>query len=46
MYYIFFFYSSEGVMNENNENNFLFEVTDNLDKLSNMCNTNIKKNNK
>ncbi|ETW27848.1 hypothetical protein PFFCH_04723 [Plasmodium falciparum FCH/4] len=38
--------SSEGVMNENNENNFLFEVTDNLDKLSNMCNTNIKKNNK
>ncbi|SOS77863.1 erythrocyte binding antigen-175 [Plasmodium sp. gorilla clade G1] len=37
--------SSEGVMNENNENNFSFEVTDNLDKLSNMFNQQVQETN-
>ncbi|SOV75255.1 erythrocyte binding antigen-175 [Plasmodium sp. gorilla clade G3] len=37
--------SSEGVMDENNGNNFSFEVTDNLDKLSNMFNQQVQETN-
>ncbi|SOV83906.1 erythrocyte binding antigen-175 [Plasmodium reichenowi] len=37
--------SSDEVLNENNENNFTFEVTDNLDKLSNMFNQQVQETN-